>query len=81
MLPDTAHVDLTAGHRYGVAPNQLPWYELYFQQTFFKEIKLYLFINSKIYYKQFVIFTLHRTLLMVTKLKLPCQVNGSQVIS
>jgi len=28
------------------AANQLPWYGLYFQQTFSKEIKLSVFINS-----------------------------------
>jgi hypothetical protein len=48
MLPGTAHVGLTAGHQCGAAPNQLPSYGLYFQQTFSKEIKSSLFINSEI---------------------------------
>jgi hypothetical protein len=38
MLPDIAHVDLTAGHQGVEAPNQLPSYGLYFQQTFSKGI-------------------------------------------
>jgi hypothetical protein len=42
MLPDTARADLTAGHQGVGAPNQLPLYELYFQQTFSKGIKLLL---------------------------------------
>ena len=58
----------TASPMLTTAANQLPWYGLYFQQTFSKEMKL-LFINSTIYYKQFVICTLHLILLKVTKLK------------
>jgi hypothetical protein len=53
--------------------NQLPCYALYFQQPCSKEIKLSLFINSIIYYKQFVIYTLHLIFLKVTKLKSPAR--------